>query len=141
MNEPLPSIVSRWIFAALLVYASYIFARVFFHVAIDLYENSSDFDWPSLFVLAGAGAMSYFLGLLACRAFTGRGRSKDDERMPPWIMVGFIHALGLIAIFVICLAVYLGEWRPAVGGVIYLTTAYAALAYRKNRQSGGNLDA
>lgn len=99
---------------------------------VQIVQKPSDLDWFASGVLAGCGALLYFLLLLAYRAFTGRGRKRDDGLLPPWAMKGFIHLFGVIAVGLIIVGVYQGELRPIIGGVKYLATAYGALyAYEK----------
>jgi len=77
-----------------------------------------------------------FLGLLAYRAFTSRGRKSDGGLLPPWAMIAFAVTFGLFALFIVGFGLYSGDMRAVRGGIAYLAAAIAAFAIIRARQSG-----
>lgn len=118
----------------------YIPGWVFVQVVITLFNEPSKFDLTALLVLLGAAALTYFFALLAYRAFTGRGRKQDGGLLPPWAMLGFIHAFGVIAVCIIIFGFLQDKLLPILGGIGYIVSAYGALLRHKSR-SGANPNA
>jgi hypothetical protein len=134
MNEPWFSVLFRWFSGAILCFFGFIPAWVFVQVVITLFNEPSTFDLTAVLVLLGSAGLAYFFALIAWRAFTGRGRKQDGGLLPPWAMLGFIHAFGIIAVCIVILGLYQNELRPIFGGIGYLVCAYGALlGFRKNR--------
>lgn len=141
MDEHLFLTIYRWFLAAILGFFAFIPAWVFVQIVITLYEQPSKIDWFAFVALAVSGTLAYFLGLLTRRAFAGKGRKKDGELLPPWVMLWFIHVFGVLAALVTVLGFYKGEWQPVLGGISYLSFAYGALAYRKFHHAEDDVDA
>jgi hypothetical protein len=103
-------------------------AWVFLHVVVDLVRNPRDAGGVEAIALVVSGGLLYFLALLSFRAFTGKGRASDGGLLPPWVMKGFIHLFGVIAVGIVVMGIYERRLVPIIGGCGYLLTAYFALA-------------
>jgi hypothetical protein len=141
MDEHWLSVLSRWLSGAILCFFGFIPAWVLIQVIITLLNEPSKFDLTALLVLLGAGALAYFFALLAYRAFTGRGRRQDGGLLPPWAMIGFIYAFGIMAVCIIIFGLFKNEWRPVIGGIAYLVLARGALLMQRKSRSDANHDA
>src|SRR5450432_1760430 len=131
----------RFLGGGLLGFFAFIPAWVAVHLAPSLIDPA-EHEIPSLLLaLAGCFALTYFLGLLSYRAFTGRGRKSDGGLLPPWAMIAFIVAFGACAAAIIALGIYKGDIRTIVGGVEYISSAGAAYGVVKWRRARRATDA
>lgn len=134
-EENIFEILFRWMSGALLCFFGFIPTWIFGNVIITLVNEPSKFDWGAVLALSVSAAGIYFFAILAYRAFTGRGRKQDGGLLPPWAMLGFVHSFGVIAVLCIFFGVYQKEWRPILGGLIYLVIAYRSLVTFKRKDS------
>jgi hypothetical protein len=58
-----------------------------------------------------------------------------------WVMIGFIHAFGVIAFCIVIFGLFKNDLRPILGGISYLVCAYGALLRHKKTHSKANTDA
>jgi hypothetical protein len=134
MRETWPEVIYRWFGGAILSFFAFVPAWIAFHIVIELFEQPSRFGWENAIALAVSCGLLYFLGLLAFRAFTGRGRKQDGDLLPPWAMIAAIHTFGVIAAVIVVLGIIQSKLVPIVGGTAYLMAAYGALAARRTRR-------
>lgn len=141
MRENWLEVMYRWFGGAILSFFAFIPAWVAFHIVVGLFEKPANLGWESALALAISGGLLYFLGLLAFRAFTGRGRKEDGGLLPPWAMTGAIHLFGVIAAIIVVFGIVQGKLLPILGGIAYLISAYGALVARRARGTRGERDA
>ena len=111
----------------MLCFFAFIPASFLFHDITRIIDTSSGVGWEDALAFGLFGGLLFFLGLLAFRAFTGRGRKSGDGLLPPWAMVGAIHTFGVIGALIVIVGVVEREVLMVLGGVVYFVIAYEAL--------------
>ena len=127
--------IYRWFGAAILSFFALVPAWIGIHVIRLLIDEPAKFDWRAIFALAICGFLTYFLALLAFRAFTGRGRKGDGGLLPPFAMAGAIHIFGVLAAVIVAMGIVERRIGPVLGGIGYLSIAYGALNDRYKRMA------
>jgi hypothetical protein len=122
---------------AILCFFAFVPAWVGIHLAPSLIDPAERQIVWLLVALAVCIALTYFLGLLAYRAFTGRGRKSDGGLLPPWAMMAFVFTFGIFALAIVGFGLYNGDMRAIRGGVGYLVSAIAAFGIVRWRQIKG----
>lgn len=121
----------------ILAFFAYVPLFIAWGILKQLIEKPSDTDWLAAAVISGCLALAYFLLLLAYRAFTGRGRKKDDALLPPWAMMAFAGLFCAVGWVVVVLGLMHRDWHAVHGGLVYCVTSSAVVfaAYRRRRAS------
>jgi hypothetical protein len=120
----------------ILAFFAYVPLFIAWGILKQLIEKPSDTDWLAVTVISGCLAVAYFLLLLAYRAFTGRGRKKDDALLPPWALMAFAGLFCAVGWAVVVLGLMHRDWHVVRGGLIYCVTSSAVVlaAYRRRRR-------
>lgn len=106
---------------------AFIPASILLHIVAQTVAQPSGLGWGTAFDLILCSGLLYFFGLLAFRAFTGRGRKGDGGLLPPWAMVGAIHTFGVIGALIGIFGIWQRDLLPVLGGIAYLVAAYSTL--------------
>jgi hypothetical protein len=136
--ERLIEVVFRIFGGVILLFFAFAPAWILFHLAKTLLLDPSDLDITAAIVFLICAPLSYFLLLLAFRAFTGKGRKQDGGLLPPLALKGLAVSFGVIAVAISIFGIFQGELRPALGGLGYLVPAIILYQVVRRREGNAN---
>ena len=106
----------RSLFGLVLCVAAYLPIKFVYHSLSQIFskQESLVFYFFHFCLLLLSSGLTYFFLLLAYRAFTGKGRKKDGELLPPVVMKIFTVVLLIVWIAAFAIKIYERDWVAAI---------------------------
>jgi hypothetical protein len=116
------TILLRLLGGGILCVFAYVPAWIGYDAVADAIANPRTIDATWFIAIVICSALTYFLLLLAYRAFTGHGRKEDGGLLPPLAIQGFAVAFSGIGAAVSAFGLYAGHWGAVCGGLFEFLT-------------------
>lgn len=126
----------RFTSGGLLVLFAFVPAWILGHLARSAIQEPHTLDGAAALALVVCSALLCFLGLLAYRAFTGRGRASDGGLLPPLALSAIAIAFGCMAILIVAFGLHRSDWAAIIGGAVYLAGAIMLFRLVQRRRRG-----
>ena len=134
------TIAVRFLGGGILCVFAFAPAWMVYHGVADAVANPRTIDGTWIIAVVLCSALTYFLLLLAYRAFSGHGRKKDGGLLPPLVIQGFAVAFSGIGAAVSAFGLYAGHWGAVCGGLFEFlagVSVFQLASARRKRPSQG----
>jgi hypothetical protein len=126
-----------WYGGLILCFFAFVPIWIGFHAILDAVSDPHTIDGQWFTAVLICSALTYFLLLLAYRAFTGRGRKQDGGLLPPLALQAFAVLFGATGVLISGFGDYNTKPAAIVGGLTYFLAAATLFRVARCRRTGG----